>query len=286
MTTIKQIIISILLLSFSANAKDVVVAVIDTGIDSNHKDLKGCVLKGYNFVNNDLDTNDSVGHGTHIAGIIHGIALKAKLLPLKYYKDTDKDWQSIENTKKAIYSAINKKVNIINYSSTGIGNSYSEYLALKQASDKGIIIVVAAGNNGNDIEINGNESYPASYTNISNMITVGYLDENNDKLSDRSNYSKNLVDFAIRGENIRSTLPNNTYGYLSGSSMSAAITSGIIARLLEINPKLNAQQIKYILISTAIMNDNLRGKIKYGKLNYEKAIILAKKMVTIRHGHK
>ncbi|MCX6113400.1 MAG: S8 family serine peptidase [Proteobacteria bacterium] len=245
--------------------KNIIVAVIDTGIDVNHRELKGSLWtakdgkkNGWNFVDNNNNVNDDIGHGTHIAGIIKSSNANITLMILKYYDSrSDSQKNAFENSLKAIRFAIDNRADIINYSGGGRGSSSQELALLKEAESKGIIVVTAAGNESSDIDTT--PYYPASYR-LSNIISVAFLDGKG-KLAKESNYGASTVDVAAPGEDIYSTLPGNKHGYLTGTSQATAYVTAMVASIKSANPKLNYKEIKKLVLASSYKNNNLIGKV-------------------------
>ena len=224
--------------------KDIHIAVIDTGIDPEHPLFENKLMVGNTKVRDigpyGVDFSkyarspkfpyDEHGHGTHIAGIIARLVPNAKLHILKYYNPRATGEENLESTIKALNYAVNLGVDIINYSSGGPEKSPIEMAILKKAQKKGIIIVSAAGNESRNIDIEGNEFFPASYR-FKNLITVGAHDKN-EELIRSSNWGRHSVDLLAPGKNIKSTLPNGRYGYLTGTSQSTAFVSATVAKIL------------------------------------------------------
>jgi thermitase len=249
--------------------KSIVVAIIDTGIDSTHVDLAknlwvdpvilketNMVVYGWNFVNDSPNPLDDHGHGTHIAGIIGsvqdlktgmaGVSPDVTLMPIKYYSESNPGFVNLRNTVNAINYAVDHGAKIINYSGGGPEFSQDEYLAIKRAESKGILFVAAAGNEHQNTDLSENYYYPAAYR-LSNIISVASTDINN-KILPSSNWGQTHVDVAAPGENIYSTLPGGRFGYMTGTSQATAFVSGIAALLLAHDPKLTPQEIKDIIM--------------------------------------
>lgn len=274
-----------------------IVAVIDTGIDFNHPDLsenqwhdpKNRRIAGWNFVNNRPNPKDDNGHGTHVAGIIgaaldlamgvSGVVHYVSIMSLKFYSSSLPGSINLKNTVKAINYAIDHGARIINYSGGGPEFNEDEYLAIKRANQKGVLLVVAAGNERQDINKSVNFFYPASY-HLPNIIAVSALDINNNPVPS-SNWGDRKVDVAAPGENIYSTLPGGRFGYMTGTSQATAFVTGIAALLLSHDTKLTPSQIKEIIVSSVDHEYSLEGKvISAGKVNAYSALkTLQKKML-------
>lgn len=234
---------------------NVTVAVIDTGIDSEHPFLNGKMIDGYDFYNDtdliydEQSCMDNL-HGTHVAGIIAQTAQNAKIMPLKCFQD-GKAYTS--DLIDAIYYALDHNVDIVNCS-WGSGE-YNE--ALREVmEDSGLFFVCAAGNNRMDIA--QSPVYPACYE-LQNNISVTSL--NNDfGISYFSNYSTSAIDIAAYGRNIESTYPGGGYGKMSGTSMSAALVTGVAALAVQ----LGSEGIKNTIKHSADKLSNLQDKVNAG----------------------
>ena len=218
------------------------VAIIDTGCDVEHPNLKDRIINVRNFTTDDKgainNVTDYVGHGTHVAGIIGasdigekgiiGVAPKCDLMILKALtRSGGKNSWVIE----AIKYAVRHNVDIINMSLGSEQPSPEMYEAIKRAIDKGICVVVASGNNG-DNNSNTNElNYPASYNECISVGSVKYSKSNS-----RFSASNNEVDLVAFGEGynsrgILSCYPNGLYQELKGTSMATPFISGALALL-------------------------------------------------------
>ena len=282
MDYLKHSSISLLILilcSFSANADEINIAIIDTGIDPHNSAFKNRLYIGKNKATSDhygVDFSKSAfdkkspydehGHGTHIAGIIAELAPKAKLHILKYYNPQASGEENLQSTIDALEYAINIGVDIINYSSGGPEPSINEERLFNLAEKKGIIIVSAAGNEGENIDIQGREFFPASYRN-KNIITVGAHNDKYEPLKS-SNYGHTSVDIFAPGKRILSTLPNNRRGYLSGTSQATAFVSARVSNLMQKLNSKNSAKIKKYLFSNSLKQKNIKGLcLSNGALN-------------------
>ena len=289
-------------LKFSKGSRDIVVAVIDTGIDVQHPDLKANIWKnpkeipgnqkdddgngyvddihGWNFVANNNRVNDTHGHGTHIAGIIgavggnniglSGVAPKVSLMALKYYDSNDNGKNNLTNTVKAIQYAIQNGAHIINYSGGGLEPNIEEKKAILEADKKGILFVAAAGNERSNID-NKISYYPARYE-WSNILPVTATDEPNDRVLLSSNYGK-TVSGAAPGKNILSTLPGGKYGRMTGTSQATAVATGAAVLIMDYYKSKTARfAIKHLKMTGDIKNQ-LHGKTTHRRrLNIFRAL--------------
>lgn len=272
-------------------SRDVVVAVIDTGLDATHKSLQRNVWKdpikqedvyGWNFVNNRPNPLDDHGHGTHVAGIIgaladtnvgiSGVAHRVSIMSVKYYSESNTGAVNLANTIKAINYAVDHGAKIINYSGGGPEFSEDEYLAIKRAESKGVLFVAAAGNERQNTDLPQHHYYPAAY-GLSNTITVAATDIHNNLLVS-SNWGKKKVDVAAPGENIYSTLPGGRYGYMTGTSQATAFVSGMAALLISQNPRLTPQEIRQIIMNSVDKIPQLSMKLATGgRVNAYNALV-------------
>lgn len=281
--------------------QDIVVAVIDTGIQYDHPFLKNnVVIKqtgkhpktkeivsyftkankknfGIDYSSKSKVSNtpfDSHGHGTHVSGIIKSVFPEVKLLSVKYYNPQASGQDNLNATIKSLKYAIDAGVDIINYSGGGPEPSKEELELLKLAEKKGILIIAAAGNEKSNIDNRKNAYYPASY-GLPNIITVGAHDEKL-KIIASSNFGKNSVDIAAPGYQIKSAIPTNGSGYLTGTSQATAFVSGVAALIKAKYPKMNYDQIRNIIIGSSLKIKNFEGKILgAGKLDATRALQLA-----------
>jgi subtilisin family serine protease len=260
----------------------VVVAVLDTGVDYNHEDLRNNIwtntneiagngidddgngyvddVRGWNFDSNSNNVYDNNGHGTHVSGTIAGenngfgvtgIAYNAKIMPVKVLDENGSG--SYSAIAKGIYYAVNNGARIINLSLGGYFSNDTLKSAIEYASSKNVIVVMAAGNDGDS-----SPAYPARYAN-NHGIAVGAVDRNN-QLADFSNRSgsREIAYVTAPGVDINSTLPGNQYGNYSGTSMATPHVAGVVALMLSANPSLTESQVRNILTKTAANNINAR----------------------------
>ncbi|MGK7942626.1 MAG: S8 family serine peptidase [Crocosphaera sp.] len=265
----------------------VVVAVLDTGVDHNHEDLKDNIwtnwgeiagdgidndgngyiddVYGWDFTSDSNHTLDIQGHGTHVAGTIAaanngigvtGIAYNAEIMPVQVLNDSGSG--SLDGIVEGIRYAVDNGADVINMSlGSGIWGAAlyrslleAEYgAALQYASDNNVVVVMSAGNDG----ASGVFNYPGALAHTWGLA-VGAVDENN-KMADFSNRSgeDKLAYVTAPGVEVLSTTPNNNYesdGY-SGTSMAAPHVAGVVALMLEANPHLTEAQVRQIVTGTA-----------------------------------
>ncbi|WHY01705.1 S8 family peptidase [Neobacillus sp. DY30] len=243
-----------------SKGKGITVAILDTGCDVTHPDLSGRIISGRNFTTDDNgnpdEYNDYNGHGTHVAGTIAavqngkgviGVAPEANLLILKVLdKNGSGQYDWIIN---GINYAVEQKVDIISMSLGGSQDVPELHEAIKNAIANQILVVCAAGNEGDGKDFSDEFSYPASYNEV---ISVGAI--NLYRSSSEFSNSNNEVDLVAPGEEILSTYLNGSYATLSGTSMATPHVSGALALIKDIanknfernltEPELYAQLIK------------------------------------------
>ncbi|MFN8472916.1 MAG: S8 family serine peptidase [Anaerolineae bacterium] len=228
---------------------DVVVAVLDTGVDANHEDLRGQLVAGYDFVHNTRTPDDDNGHGTHVTGIIaaaanngigiSGVAPGSRVMPIKVMSALGNGSHFV--IAQGIEHALRNNARILNLSMGGDTPSDTLKQAIDHAWAAGALVVAAAGNDNTD-----KPSYPAAWPNV---ISVGAINTD-DTRAPFSNYGQ-TISVVAPGVAILSTLPGNRYEAWPGTSMAAPIVSGIAALLWSRNPSLTNDQVRERLISTA-----------------------------------
>lgn len=292
---------------YSTGSRSVVVAIIDSGIDLNHQDLKNNLwtnpgeiagdgidnegngyiddVHGWNFYSNNNDIQDRYGHGTHIAGIIGaegnnavgvaGINWNVSLMALKFTDDRGIGYGGAAANAMS-YIGMMKNVYGVNVvvanASWGGGTGFSNILygAINQLNDAGVVLTVAAGNNGSDNDIT--LRYPSCYDSA-NIISVGALSSYTNGLVGFSNYGATTVDLAAPGSVIYSTIPYNNYGYMSGTSMAAPQVAGAVALLNAVKPGLSVSEVKAAIFASVDKVPELFGKVATnGKLNVGAAV--------------
>lgn len=272
---------------------EVVVAVLDSGVDYKHEDLAANMwhrpaslapysddelgtfndINGFNGTDRIADPMDDNGHGTHCAGIIGaegdngigvaGVNWHVQIMPLKFLGRGGMG--TTEDAIEAINYAIDRKkagVNLRVISASWGSNSYSKALedTIKAAGDAGILFVAAAGNDGSSND--ARPHYPSNY-DLPNVISVAALDRN-DTLASFSNYGTKTVHIAAPGKDILSTWLNRNYRSSSGTSMATPYVSGIAALVVANEPNITMEKLRERLLSTADKLDSLKGKVATG----------------------
>jgi thermitase len=264
--------------SINTGSRDIVVAIIDTGIDYNHEDLRDNMwtsptgTHGYNAITGSLDPMDDHSHGTHCAGTIGGTGNNAlgvtgvnwnvRLMGVKFLSGSGGG--TLADAVKAIDWATGQKVNVMSNSWGGGGFSQALEDAIKRARDQGILFVAAAGNDSSDND--ASPAYPASYQ-IENVVSVA-ASNNLDAISYFSNWGKNTVHLMAPGENIWSSTPGNTYQSFSGTSMACPHVAGASALLMATEPGISFADVKARLMTSTDKTRAFRNKlISMGRLN-------------------
>lgn len=267
---------------------NVLIAVLDSGVDYTHPDLVHKVIShGRDFANNDNDAFDDHWHGTHVAGIIAaetnnsegiaGVAWNCRILPAKVITadgEGDYSWLIDALIWAADYTSGQAKVQVINMSLGGSEPSQALEDALKYAYNKGIVLVAASGNDSSSV------LYPAAYDQY--CLAVGASDYN-DEIADFSNFGPEL-DVAAPGVWVLSTYPVAQtepgylpYAFASGTSMATPHVAGFAALIKSAKPWLSPDQVMKIIKYSAddVNSTQHPGKddyAGYGRVNTERAL--------------
>ncbi len=275
-------------------SRKIKIAVIDTGVDYSHSDLKDNIwtnpgeipgngidddgngyiddVHGYDFANNDGDPMDGHGHGTHCSGTIGavhdngigvaGVMGEVSIVGVKFL--TDSGSGTSENAIKSIDYATQLGVDIMSNSWGGGGYSQALEEVIQEASKKGILFVAAAGNSGTDND--KKPHYPSNYQ-IDNVISVA-ASTGDDDLASFSCFGKKTVHIAAPGHKILSTVAGNDYKVFSGTSMATPHVSGALGLLLAYEENLTVEEVKRRLLLTSDPVASFRGKNQNsGRLN-------------------
>ena len=260
-------------------SRDIKIAVIDTGVDYNHQDLRANMwtntaeangkpgvdddgngyiddIHGYDFANNDGDPMDGNGHGTHCAGTIAaehdnniqvaGVMAEASIVAIKFL--TDQGSGSTADAIKAIDYATKVGVDIMSNSWGGGGFSQALKDAIVRAEKAGIVFTAAAGNSAQNND--STPHYPSNY-DVSNIISVA-AHNYNDGLASFSCYGQKTVHVAAPGRNILSTVPGNKTDVFSGTSMATPHVTGVVGLYLAYHGKTDPEQVKNELMASSV----------------------------------
>jgi subtilisin family serine protease len=210
-----------------APSQPIKIGIVDTGLNLNDPRFTShlCVYGHKDFTGSGIE--DTLGHGTHIAGIIQKYAGEGNycFLIYKYYSSIASSFQNVKNEQAALEKAVEDGVKIVNFSGGGPEFNEDEYLTISDHPD--VTFVVAAGNESKNIETPEGKFYPASYF-TENLIVVGDFDIEGVAAS-TSNWATRKISWEI-GERVNSTLPNGHTGYMSGTSQATAIRTGKLVR--------------------------------------------------------
>jgi thermitase len=283
----------------------VVVAVLDSGVDYSHPDLANNIwsrppiitayrdddltpdgpiddVHGFNVVEDNGDPMDDNGHGTHCAGIIGaeggngigiaGVNWNVKIMPLKFM-----DAEGTGTTKDAVEAinyVIDRKragvnVRIISASWGSTAKSRAMEDVIRKAYEEGILFVAAAGNSSSDNDVSPH--YPSSY-NLGNVVSVAALNRK-DELAAFSNYGAQSVNVAAPGEEILSTWLKNGFEERKGTSMATPFVAGVAALVLARNPNISVDELRALLLKSVDPLPALKGKVSSGgRINAAKAV--------------
>lgn len=271
-THIKQIKADLAWDKYTGNTA-ITIAVLDTGVDTDHPDLKANLVPGVNLLNpkNPPEDDSTSGHGTQVAGIlaargnngigVSGVLWNAKVMPIKIL---DRQGQgTVDLLARGINSAIDRGAKIIVTSLSSISTSNALERAVDRAEANGVIIVSAAGNEANRV------TYPAAYPTV---IAVGAVQANNKPL-----YQSNIgpeLDIMAPGWNVYTTAKGGKYGSMSGTSAAAPQVAAAAALILAKYPNMTPLDVRQLLSQTAtdLDTDGWDRKTGYGLLNLSHAL--------------
>jgi subtilisin family serine protease len=267
----------------ATGTRDVVVAVIDSGVAQSHPDLAANLHpRGRDFFAGNYNPEDVHGHGTHIAGIIGavgnngagvaGVNWHVSVMALRVGDGTFATSRIIQALDYVVELKVKEGVNVVATNNSYGTTSTSDHLrrAIERTRDAGILFVAAAGNESTNMDVNP-PSYPAAYP-TENIISVASTSAD-DQLSSFSNYSRNHVHLAAPGSGIHSTVIGGGYGNMSGTSMAAPFVAGAVALISSAAPDLTWRELKERILSTVDPVPALAGKTATGgRLNLRRAV--------------
>ncbi|PLR80329.1 peptidase S8 [Bacillus canaveralius] len=236
--------------NISRGNKRIKIAIVDTGVDLDHPDLKNRLSEGYNVLANNNNPDDDNGHGTHVAGIIAsetnnregtaGVTWFNKVMPIKALGA--EGYGTTLDIAKGIFWAVDHGADVINLSLGNYQRSGVMEEAVEYAYNHNVVIVAAAGNDNSE-----QPSFPAAYPQVLSVSAVDY----NGNRAEFSNYG-DFVDIAAPGVYIPSTYVHNQYAALSGTSMAAPHVTGLAGLILSANPELSNLEVMQIIKTSAI----------------------------------
>ena len=235
----------------TTGSSNVIVAVLDSGVNAAHPDLAARLVPGYDFVWGDADPADDFGHGTAVAGVVAaagnngigvaGVAFNARVMPVKVMNSSG--FAAYSAIAQGIHFAVDRGARVINISIAGTSASAALQDAINYASSSNVIVVAAAGNNGNSISL-----YPAA---CSNVVAVSATTAN-DTLANFSNFGSHLT-LSAPGQGIWTTTRDLTTSYAAwnGTSFASPVVAGVAALMMSAKPSLSGAQVISILTQTA-----------------------------------
>lgn len=266
--------------------KDFVLAIVDTGVDTEHPDLHDKLLPGYNTVDNTPAVHDGNGHGTHCAGIaaaitnngvgVAGVAPDVKILPIQVL--SAQGYGSYASVAAGIIKATDMGAKVISMSLGGPSSSQVITDAVEHALSNDVLLVAAMGNDAHCSDDNpcARKSYPAA---VPGVMAIGATDSS-DKIA-RFSQAGDWISVSAPGVNILSTFPTystqmpaTNYGSISGTSMATPAVSGLAALVRSKFPELNAAQAKAQIEATADDEGPAGFDILYGhgRINVARAL--------------
>ena len=233
-----------------------VVAVIDTGVDLDHREFSGRIIQGYDFVDDDLFADDGNGHGTHVAGTIAGaydnfgvtgVAHDSEIMPIRVLDNNGTGYTS--DIISGIRFAADNNADVINLSLGGGGYSQSMADAIEYAANLGSLVVMAAGNSGGT-----SPEYPAAHA-VNHGLAVGAVDQYGNLANFSNLAGSTVIDYVTApGVDVYSSIPGDSYTFYSGTSMATPHVAGAAALLRGYDRNLTAETIEDLLTGTASNN--------------------------------
>ena len=242
----------------TTGSSQVIIAVIDSGVDLDHPDLQNKVVAGWDFVNNDAYPDDDHSHGTHVAGIaaaatnnalgVAGVSWDARIMPVKVLDSGGSGY--MDDVIAGMEYAADHGAQVLNLSLGSVTSSSALQDAVNYARNRGAVVIAAAGNCGSGCIIGGQYyynplMYPASCQNVVGVAATTSTD-GWASFSEHNTY----VDLSAPGVGIYSTIPNG-YGYKDGTSMATPFVSGLAALVLSRWPDYTPSQVETALFNNA-----------------------------------
>lgn len=262
-------------------SKSVIVAVIDTGVDATHPELSDRVLpNGYDFIDRTPKVTDHHGHGTHVSGIIGarsgnkvgiaGINPEISILPIRAVP-TDGD-ETDANLLESFEYAAKNGARVANCSFGKAESSQAVGDVIAGTEKAGLLVIVAAGNDGRDI--NRVPTFPASFRSPNMIVVASHTSRGS--MSSFSNFGMGKVDLSAPGSGILSSIPGGKYASWDGTSMATPQVVGVAALTLAAKPTLSPAQLRAVLLSSVEPMGSLRGKVTTGgRVDAAKAVSAA-----------
>ncbi|MBM7565667.1 S8 family peptidase [Paenibacillus sacheonensis] len=262
--------------NLSKGSDQVLIGVLDTGVQADHPDLIGKLDKGTNLVDETSPPDDDVGHGTHVSGIIAasvnngegvaGLTWYNKIVPIKVLDSSGAG--STYSVAEGIIWATDHGIKVINMSLGNYAEAQFLHDAIKYAYDRDVVLVAASGNDNTE-----RPGYPAAYPEV---LAVGSTNADSTR-SPFSNYG-DYIDVAAPGMSIASTYPGSQYAALSGTSMASPHVAALAGLIRSINPDLKNTEVMDIIRESA-QDLGSKGKdnyFGYGQIDIDKALLAAR----------
>ena len=261
--------------SLSTGSDSVVVAIVDSGVYPHHPDLVSKLVPGWNFVKDNADTADVLGHGTAVAGVVAaatnnglgvaGVTWASRIMPLVAVDA--QDYSAYSDIAASIQYAVDHGARVINVSIGGPNSSITLQKAVDYAWSKGALVFASAMNEGVSARF-----YPAA---CAHAIAVGATDAN-DRLASFSNFGS-WITLAAPGTGILSTADGGGYSFWNGTSFASPIAAGVASLVLSVNPSLTNEEVLSILKMTAERpGTEPDAYLGWGRVNMYRALVAAK----------